>query len=272
MAVLWFPSSVIYNIYVFTSPSHCNCYVQPSRQETKSISYDVTSIPDVLRTKTAGSLGRLLEQAERDSHKPQSYTLAVGGTLKTPPEIHAKRIKFGFKAPVAMTLAPWWAHLLPDFRLLHVLRDGRDIAFSANQGPVQKFYHTMYGANSNERIEVKAIRLWSDWNAGLREWAEAMSKKVMCCIWNQWWVLGTMTNSDIRDDICNITIFWGSMAYFISIILFELGSVWFYLSWHMIVCNYCTSCNFWLTVYCICICALDCMYLHARFPIVWFAY
>ena len=44
-----------------------------------------------------------------------------------------------------MTLAPYWAHLLPHFILLHVLRDGRDIAFSANQGPVEKFFTAMYG-------------------------------------------------------------------------------------------------------------------------------
>ena len=44
-----------------------------------------------------------------------------------------------------MTLAPYWAHLLPHFRFLHVLRDGRDIAFSANQGPVEKFFTAMYG-------------------------------------------------------------------------------------------------------------------------------
>ena len=33
-----------------------------------------------------------------------------------------------------MTLAPYWASLEPHFRLLHVVRDGRDIALSANQG------------------------------------------------------------------------------------------------------------------------------------------
>jgi hypothetical protein len=89
-----------------------------------------------------------------------------------------KNVKFGFKAPVAMTLAPWWQNLLPNFRLLHVLRDGRDIAFSANQGPVQKFYDAMYGKQQRERGELKAIRLWSDWNAGLREWAEKIVKQV----------------------------------------------------------------------------------------------
>jgi hypothetical protein len=32
-----------------------------------------------------------------------------------------------------MALSPWWAEMLPRFKLVHVLRDGRDIAFSANQ-------------------------------------------------------------------------------------------------------------------------------------------
>lgn len=70
---------------------------------------------------------------ESDSRKLESHTLAVGGALRKPPNIKVSGVKYGFKAPVAMTLAPFWAFLLKDFRMLHVLRDGRDIAFSANQ-------------------------------------------------------------------------------------------------------------------------------------------
>lgn len=43
------------------------------------------------------------------------------------------------------------------------------------QGPVEKFYRAMYKNNAifmSDRDEVKAIRLWSDWNAGLKKWAE----------------------------------------------------------------------------------------------------
>ena len=60
-----------------------------------------------------------------------------------------------------------------------MLRDGRDIAFSANQGPVQKFYHDMYGGGAGAGVaaqrtdpRVKAIQLWSDWNTQLRKWSE----------------------------------------------------------------------------------------------------
>jgi hypothetical protein len=85
-------------------------------------------------------------------------------------------VKFGFKAPVAMTLVPWWLDVTDRLMFLHVLRDGRDIAFSANQGPVSKFYAPMYAKRINEvptgAAPGKAIKLWADWNNGLRAWAE----------------------------------------------------------------------------------------------------
>ena len=105
--------------------------------------------------------------------------LAVGGALRKPRGTNASRVDFGFKAPVAMTLAPWWAKMLPHFQLLHVLRDGRDIAFSVNQGPVEKFYRVMYGsADHGVGSPLKAIRLWSDWNSQIYRWAEKHSKSL----------------------------------------------------------------------------------------------
>ena len=90
-------------------------------------------MPETIRKKISNDLQNLLNLAESDSRKLESYTLAVGGALTKPSNIKVSGVKYGFKAPVAMTLAPFWASLLSDFRMLHVLRDGRDIAFSANQ-------------------------------------------------------------------------------------------------------------------------------------------
>jgi hypothetical protein len=42
----------------------------------------------------------------------------------------------------------------------------------------------MYGKNPvamGERAEIKAIRLWSDWNAGLKNWAKKKVETVQCC-------------------------------------------------------------------------------------------
>ena len=73
-----------------------------------------------------------------------------------------------------MTLVPLWAQLRPGMRFLHVVRDGRDIALSANQGPVAKFYSAVYGKASGKASgggddgprssTGKAARLWNDWN------------------------------------------------------------------------------------------------------------
>ena len=98
--------------------------VNPVIAQTKSLHYDPSSLPLPLQMKMKDSLGKLLEIAEGDSHKPTSHVLAKGGALPKPKGTSASRIKYGFKAPVAMTLGPYWAHLLPHFRFLHVLRYG----------------------------------------------------------------------------------------------------------------------------------------------------
>ena len=102
-------------------------------QAAGSITYDPQQLPVSLQKSIDHNLRRLLRQAEEDSHKPQSFKLAKGGALPIPGNAHARNVKFGFKAPVAMTLLPWWKELCTHLMFLHVTRDGRDIAFSANQ-------------------------------------------------------------------------------------------------------------------------------------------
>lgn len=150
--------------------------VRPVVQQMRRLDYDPeaysTTNPKEYK-KTSDALQRLLGQVDRDSSKPTSYRLAVGGVLPKPKDgnVTARNVKYGFKAPVSMTLLPYWVHALPHTKFVHVLRDGRDIAFSANQGPVDKFYQDMYGSDAKPE-PIKAIRLWSDWNSQLHSWAK----------------------------------------------------------------------------------------------------
>jgi len=85
----------------------------------------------------------------------------------------AKHTEWGFKAPVSMCLVPFLQAEVGAMKLLHVVRDGRDIAFSGNQSPVNKFFGNQYPAGSpHHRLgpEAKAVRLWSDWNVQLLDW------------------------------------------------------------------------------------------------------
>jgi len=52
----------------------------------------------------------------------------------------AKFIDYGIKAPVSMLLVPMFREIWGRMKFIHVVRDGRDIAFSGNQSPVKKFY------------------------------------------------------------------------------------------------------------------------------------
>lgn len=138
--------------------------------------YDPSTFPPQLHQKLSSSLKALLSRAELDSHLPESQILAVGGVLNKPAHIDAAAIKFGFKAPISMVFVPFWKHLLPRFKFLHVVRDGRDIAFSANQGPVEKFYNDVHphseAQNNVIQREIQAAQLWSEWNSQIYTWSK----------------------------------------------------------------------------------------------------
>jgi len=82
----------------------------------------------------------------------------------------AASVSWGFKAPVSMCLVPFLYDDLKKMKVLHVVRDGRDIAFSGNQSPVKKFYNNQYTQDRGLVPEAKAIQLWSDQNVQLLEW------------------------------------------------------------------------------------------------------
>ena len=107
--------------------------VDPVIKESHSLSYDPNSLSVDVRLETKNRITRVLERAEADSHKPESKILARGGKLTGPVGVHATGVSFGIKAPVSMVMVPWWREISPNLKFLHVVRDGRDIAFSANQ-------------------------------------------------------------------------------------------------------------------------------------------
>ncbi|RYH05332.1 hypothetical protein EON65_45025 [archaeon] len=149
--------------------------VKPVLKHTHTLNYKPEDLPKHVNQQTIAAVRKITEQAQKDSTKPQSSRLAVGGALNIKTHAHASAIQYGFKAPVAMTLLPYWTSVLPRVKFLHVLRDGRDIAFSANQGPVEKFYEDMYAKHAADVKDkrVQAIQLWSDWNVGILQWSLA---------------------------------------------------------------------------------------------------
>ncbi|GMH69655.1 hypothetical protein TL16_g05211 [Triparma laevis f. inornata] len=99
-----------------------------------------------------------------------------------------KKILYGIKAPVSMLMLPmfneYWSSSggggQPGWKFIHVVRDGRDIAFSGNISPVRKFYEfsaKTAGRGGGSSTEVKQMQLWNDWNADVSVWCKREAKR-----------------------------------------------------------------------------------------------
>jgi sulfotransferase family protein len=72
---------------------------------------------------------------------------------------------WGWKEPRSIFLASFLARALPGLRLLHVVRDGRDLAFSKNQNQPRKHADVFLGSESPKPdAPVRSIELWNGVN------------------------------------------------------------------------------------------------------------
>jgi Sulfotransferase family len=98
-------------------------------------------------------------QAALDRHHPP-------GSLET---------HWGWKAPRSIYLLPFLLAELPQMKFIHVLRDGRDMALSANQVQLRK--HGAAVLTSTERLfrsaPERSLLLWSRVNARAAEFGES---------------------------------------------------------------------------------------------------
>jgi hypothetical protein len=85
------------------------------------------------------------------------------------------RSRWGWKAPRSIYLLPFLQAQFPELKFVHVLRDGRDMAFSKNQNQLRK--HGAQVMNSRERWlnpePVRSIFLWARVNLQAAEFGEA---------------------------------------------------------------------------------------------------
>lgn len=69
------------------------------------------------------------------------------------------------KNPRSWLLLPWFAHVFPAFRYVHVVRDGRDMAFSRNQQQVERYGALFLGPPADdEPLPLRSMRFWSRTN------------------------------------------------------------------------------------------------------------
>jgi hypothetical protein len=81
---------------------------------------------------------------------------------------------WGWKEPRSIFLVSFLSHALPGMRFVHVVRDGRDLAFSKNQNQPRKHADTFLGSESEDpAAPARSIELWNAVNMSAADAAES---------------------------------------------------------------------------------------------------
>ena len=82
---------------------------------------------------------------------------------------------WGWKEPRSLYLLPFWRAQFPNLKFVHVVRDGRDMAFSKNQNQLREHGQTLLGSHSGISGEpLRSIALWSRINLLAADYGEAV--------------------------------------------------------------------------------------------------
>lgn len=79
---------------------------------------------------------------------------------------------WGWKEPRSVYLLPFLDEELPGLRFLHVVRDGRDMAYSDNQVQLRKHGAGVLGDGAGEPATLRSISLWSEVNLRAADYGE----------------------------------------------------------------------------------------------------
>jgi GT2 family glycosyltransferase len=129
---------------------------------------------------------RWLDRAAHDERPPE--LLAELRALVARQRAKADARPWGWKEPRSVYLVPLLAEELPGLRFLHLVRDGRDMAFSANQLQLGKHGEAVIGG-SDEPDALRSITLWSVVNLRAADYGER--------------VLGERYKRVRYEDLCN---------------------------------------------------------------------
>jgi len=118
---------------------------------TRRLNYDpAKDLPPTLALAAANKLRNIAVYFRRDIPNPRS--------------------SWGWKNPRSIYVLPIIDSVFPGLHFVHVIRDGRDMAFSQNQNQLQKHFSSLF-ARPIDDIPVDSIRLWAKANTDIAEWA-----------------------------------------------------------------------------------------------------
>jgi hypothetical protein len=79
---------------------------------------------------------------------------------------------WGWKEPRSIYLVSFFDQVMPEFRFLHFMRDGRDMAFSDNQQQLRKHGDVVLSGIPRWKKRLRSIALWSEVNTKAADFGE----------------------------------------------------------------------------------------------------
>lgn len=130
-------------------------HVNPTLASTRSLDYRLDELPEDVREPALAAFreATLLYRRDFDPAGP-----------------------WGIKGPRSMYMLPYLAEALPGFAFLHLVRDGRDMAVSRNQGQLLRHYTALFDETPGKDVALASARLWRKANLEAADWAEANLK------------------------------------------------------------------------------------------------
>ena len=81
-------------------------------------------------------------------------------------------LAWGWKEPRSIYLISFFDTVMPGFRFLHFMRDGRDMAFSENQQQLKKHGDAVLSGIPRRKKQLRSIALWSTMNTQAADFGE----------------------------------------------------------------------------------------------------
>ena len=121
-----------------------------------------------------GFLTRWVGQYLAAGHEPD-FEHVMRGDLVRALEAHgmpADGAPWGWKAPPSIFLLPFFSRALPGFRFVHMLRDGRDMAYSRNQRQLDRYGEMLLGDGVEFDSPAGSIAVWTQANLAAARFGE----------------------------------------------------------------------------------------------------
>jgi hypothetical protein len=80
---------------------------------------------------------------------------------------------WGVKNSRSMLMLPFWHQRFPEMRFLHVIRDGRDMAYSENDNQIRRHGRAVLGSDVDLPPPERAILWWARVNAAAADYGES---------------------------------------------------------------------------------------------------